>query len=72
MVLTGADLFTSNTSYMVASMLEGRTGLYGLCKSWFVSYFANLFGALLLVWMMLAAEIYVTNPMVCNVMVVMS
>lgn len=64
-VLTGADLFTSNTSYMTASLMEGHTGVYGLLKSWIISYFANLFGAILLVWMMMASDTYVSNPMVC-------
>lgn len=63
-VLTGADLFTSNTSYLTASMLEGHTGVFGLLKSWILSYFSNLFGAILLVWMMMATETYVSNPMV--------
>lgn len=63
-VLTGADLFTSNTSYLTASMLEGHTGVYGLLRSWIISYFSNLFGAVLLVWMVLASDVYESNPMV--------
>lgn len=44
--------------------MEGRTSLLGLLKSWIVSYASNLFGAILLVWMMLATDVYDSSPVV--------
>jgi len=45
-VLTGADLFTSYCMYSVLAVLSRRASLLDLLKTWFVSFFANLCGAL--------------------------
>eukprot|EP01023_Acetabularia_acetabulum_P021280 TRINITY_DN21143_c0_g2_i3.p1 TRINITY_DN21143_c0_g2~~TRINITY_DN21143_c0_g2_i3.p1 ORF type:complete len:446 (-),score=64.26 TRINITY_DN21143_c0_g2_i3:109-1323(-) len=50
-VLTGAELFTSNTCYLSAAFFEGRATALGLIANWTISYFGNLVGALLLcIW----------------------
>lgn len=45
-VLTGADLFTSYCMYSVVAVLHRRATIFDLFKTWFVSFFANLAGAL--------------------------
>ncbi|QSZ28578.1 hypothetical protein DSL72_003076 [Monilinia vaccinii-corymbosi] len=45
-VLTGADLFTSYCMYSVVALLHRRCSLLDLLKTWFVSFFGNLAGAL--------------------------
>ncbi len=45
-VLTGADLFTSNIMFMITAILHRRVGIVDLLRSWFVSFFGNLAGSL--------------------------
>lgn len=45
-VLTGADLFTSYCMYSVVALLHRRCSILDLLKTWFVSFFGNLAGAL--------------------------
>ncbi|KAH8808893.1 Formate/nitrite transporter-domain-containing protein [Xylogone sp. PMI_703] len=45
-VLTGADLFTSYCMYSVVAVLHRRATIFDLAKTWFISFFANLAGAL--------------------------
>ncbi|KAF8861639.1 hypothetical protein BDZ45DRAFT_250153 [Acephala macrosclerotiorum] len=45
-VLTGADLFTSYCMYSVVALLHRRCSFLDLLKTWFVSFFGNLAGAL--------------------------
>lgn len=45
-VLTGADLFTSYCMYSVVALLHRRCSLLDLLKTWVVSFFGNLAGAL--------------------------
>jgi formate/nitrite transporter FocA (FNT family) len=45
-VLTGADLFTSYCMYSVIALLHRRCSFLDLLKTWFVSFFGNLAGAL--------------------------
>lgn len=47
-VLTGADLYTSYCMYSVVAFLHRRCSFFDLLKTWFVSFFANLAGALFL------------------------
>ncbi|GMH37288.1 hypothetical protein BSKO_05161 [Bryopsis sp. KO-2023] len=46
----GVELFTGNTAFLTASVLEGKSSVAQLGKSWFFSYFGNLAGCLLTVW----------------------
>jgi len=45
-VLTGADLFTSYCMYSVVALLHRRCSFFDLLKTWVVSFFGNLAGAL--------------------------
>ena len=45
-VLTGADLYTSYCMYSVVALLHRRCSFLDLLKTWFVSFFGNLVGAL--------------------------
>jgi len=45
-VLTGADLYTSNVMYLPVAFLHKRATLMDVGKSFFVSYFGNLAGML--------------------------
>lgn len=45
-VLTGADLFTSYCMYSTVAWLHRRCSFLDLLKTWFVSFFGNLAGAL--------------------------
>jgi formate/nitrite transporter FocA (FNT family) len=45
-VLTGADLFTSYCMFSVVALLHRRCSVVDLLKTWFVSFFGNLAGAL--------------------------
>ena len=47
-VLTGADLFTSYCMYSVVALLHRRCSFFDLVKTWVMSFFANLAGALFL------------------------
>ena len=47
-----ADLYTTNVAYLSAAFLEGRASLLQVCKSWFHSFFGNLVGSLLVVWLL--------------------
>ena len=46
MVLTGADLFTSNIMFMTVALLHRRISILDLLRNWFVSFFGNLAGSL--------------------------
>jgi hypothetical protein len=45
-VLTGADLYTSYCMYSVVAFLHRRCSFLDILKTWFVSFFGNLAGAL--------------------------
>lgn len=45
-VLTGADLFTSNIMFMTTAFLHRRVGIKDVLISWVVSFFGNLAGML--------------------------
>lgn len=48
-VLSGADLFTSNVMFMTVAFLHRRVTLLDLLKIWFISFFGNLAGMLFFV-----------------------
>ena len=45
-VLTGADLYTSNVMFLPVALLHRRCNLLDVGKSWFISFFGNLAGML--------------------------
>lgn len=45
-VLSGADLFTSNIMFMTVAFLHRRVTVIDIAKIWFVSFFGNLAGTL--------------------------
>jgi len=51
-VFAGSELFTGNNMVMLIGCLKGKTGWGWMAWLWFVCYFANLAGALLLAWIM--------------------
>lgn len=48
-VVTGADLFTSNCATLTIAVLEGQASMLALAQSWLVSYLTNFLGSLLIV-----------------------
>lgn len=63
-VIAGAELFTGNT-LITMSVLAGRSKLSSLLKNWTIVYFSNLAGSLLIVFFMIAANLF-DNPEVFN------
>lgn len=57
-VVAGADLFTSNCMYVVTAVSEGKYGMLGALRALFTSYFCNLAGALMLMGLMTAGEVF--------------
>jgi nitrite transporter NirC len=51
-VFAGAELFTGNNMVMLIGCLNGKTSWGWMAWLWFVCFFANLAGALLLAWIM--------------------
>jgi len=51
-VFAGSELFTGNNMVMLIGCLKGKTGWWWMVWLWFVCYFANLAGAILLAWVM--------------------
>jgi len=45
-VLSGADLFTSNIMFMWTAFLHRRVSIVDVARVWFVSFFGNLAGSL--------------------------
>jgi len=55
-VVTGADLFTSNCATLTIAVLEGQAGLSQLAQSWVVSYLSNFVGSMLIVGIVIAGD----------------
>ncbi len=51
-VFAGAELFTGNNMVMLIGCLNGKTSWGWMAWLWFVCFFANLAGAILLAWIM--------------------
>jgi nitrite transporter NirC len=51
-VFAGAELFTGNNMVMIIGCLNGKTSWGWMIWLWFICFFANLAGALLLAWVM--------------------
>ena len=51
-IICGAELYTTNAAWLPAAFYEGRANLSQVCKSWFFSFFGNLCGSLVVVWLL--------------------
>lgn len=49
-VLTGADLFTSNCATQMVPLFRKQIGLVGVFRVWGLSYFGNMLGAVFAAW----------------------
>lgn len=49
--LTAGELYTSNCAYMPAALFEGRCNFFQLWRNWILSFFGNLAGSLIVVWL---------------------
>lgn len=56
-LITGAELFTGNTSIMTTAYFAGRINFKALIKNWMFSYAGNLFGCILLACTIVAAGV---------------
>ena len=45
------ELYTSNCAYMPAALFEGRCNFFQLWRNWIISFFGNLAGSLIVVWL---------------------
>uniref|UniRef100_A0A6U9D0Y9 Formate/nitrite transporter n=1 Tax=Zooxanthella nutricula TaxID=1333877 RepID=A0A6U9D0Y9_9DINO len=55
-VLTGAELFTSNIFVMLAGVLQGTVKARALARNWVLSYFGNFVGSVFLARLSLSAH----------------
>ena len=46
-----AELYTTNAAYMAAAFYEGRANVMQVAKNWLCSFFGNLVGSLICVWL---------------------
>ena len=46
-----AELYTTNAAYMAAAFYEGRANVMQVAKNWLCSFFGNLAGSLICVWL---------------------
>ncbi|KAK9825754.1 hypothetical protein WJX74_004634 [Apatococcus lobatus] len=58
-LICGGELYTSNCAYMPAALFEGRCNFFQLWRNWILSFFGNLAGSLIVVW--LVDETYLFN-----------
>lgn len=68
-VLTGAQLFTSNTAAVTAAACEGTVTKQQAIKNWVVSYFGNFIGAVAVAYLVHAAGLFPTGASVAKVAV---
>jgi formate transporter len=57
-VVCGAELFTSDCSYMMSGMLEHKLGFIVILRTLLLSYFGNLSGCLFIIQLLVAANTY--------------
>ena len=51
-MVSAAELVTTNFAYMAAAVFEGKANIMQLLKVWFFSFFGNVVGSLLVVWLL--------------------
>lgn len=47
-IFAGAELFSGHTMYMTFAFFYGRLSAFGVVKDWFICWYGNLFGAMML------------------------
>ena len=57
-LVCGAELYTGNTALIPAAVYEKKADMVQLAKNWIISYFGNLVGSLLLVWLVTQAGMF--------------
>ncbi|PNW83809.1 hypothetical protein CHLRE_04g217915v5 [Chlamydomonas reinhardtii] len=57
-MVVGADLFTSSCMYMMTAWIEGRVATYYVLKNWFLSWWCNLAGCLIMAQLVVWAELF--------------
>ncbi|GLC47203.1 hypothetical protein PLESTB_001455900 [Pleodorina starrii] len=57
-MVVGADLFTSSCMYMMTAWLEGRVATYYVIKNWFVSWWSNLAGCIIMAQLVVWAGLF--------------
>ena len=55
MVTAGGELFTGNTAFMTAGVIEGKATMGDLVKNWIVSYAGNFLGSVFLAYLVFAS-----------------
>ncbi len=59
-VIAGAELFTGNNMFCMASAINGQSGWGGLAYNWIVVYITNFIGSLLLVYIVYSGNYWGT------------
>jgi len=54
-VIAGGELFTGNTAFLSAAVIEGKATPGQLAKNWFFSYLGNLVGSVFLAYLVFAS-----------------
>ena len=49
--MSAGELYTSNAAYLPAAFFDGRANLLQVARNWILSFFGNLAGSLLVVWL---------------------
>ncbi|KXZ43457.1 hypothetical protein GPECTOR_90g544 [Gonium pectorale] len=57
-MVVGADLFTSSCMYLITAWLEGRVAFYWVVRSWFISWWSNLAGCLIMAQLVVWAGLF--------------
>jgi hypothetical protein len=65
-VTAGGELFTGNTAFMTAGVIEGKATMGDLVKNWIVSYAGNFIGSVLLAYLVFASGV-MAGPSVATV-----
>jgi len=50
-VVGGGELFTGNTAFLTAALLEGKAEILQVAHNWTLSYIGNFVGSLLMAWL---------------------
>ncbi|KAG2433997.1 hypothetical protein HYH02_012458 [Chlamydomonas schloesseri] len=57
-MVVGADLFTSSCMYMMTAWIEGRVATYYVLKNWFLAWWCNLAGCLIMAQLVVWAQLF--------------
>ncbi|GLC67464.1 hypothetical protein PLESTF_000560300 [Pleodorina starrii] len=68
-LVCGAELYTGNTAFVTAAVLEKKAQVKDLAKNWIWSYTGNLIGSLLMVGLVAATGLLASSPVPANMAV---